>query len=85
VALGAQRSNVVRMVVREGMTLGLVGIIAGLEASYPLTRLMTSLQSDRSPDLRGGFRDIGRDRDVRELVAGAECGDHRAADALRDE
>jgi len=43
VALGAQRSNVIGMVVREGMTLGLVGIVIGLAASYPLTRLMTSL------------------------------------------
>lgn len=43
VALGAQRGNVIRMVVREGMTLGLVGIVVGLAASYPLTRLMTSL------------------------------------------
>ena len=43
VALGAQRSNVIGMVVREGMTLGLVGIVVGLAASYLLTRLMTSL------------------------------------------
>jgi putative ABC transport system permease protein len=43
VALGAQRGNVIGMMVREGMTLGLVGIVAGLAASYALTRLMTSL------------------------------------------
>ncbi len=43
VALGAQRGDVIGMVVREGMTLGLLGIVAGLVASYPLTRLMTSL------------------------------------------
>jgi putative ABC transport system permease protein len=42
-ALGAQRGNVIGMVVREGMTVGLVGIVAGLAALYPLTRLMTSL------------------------------------------
>ena len=42
-ALGAQRGNVIGMVVREGMTLGLVGIVAGVAASYPLTQLMTSL------------------------------------------
>ena len=29
IALGAQRSNVIGMVVREGMTLGLVGIVVG--------------------------------------------------------
>jgi len=43
VALGAQRGNVIGMVVREGMMLGLVGIVAGLAASYLLTGLMTSL------------------------------------------
>ena len=42
-ALGAQRSEVIGMVVREGMTLGLAGIVVGLAASYPLTGLMTSL------------------------------------------
>jgi hypothetical protein len=43
VALGAQRANVIGMVVREGMTLGLAEIIIGLAASYSSTRLMTSL------------------------------------------
>jgi len=43
VALGAQRGNVIAMVVREGMTLALLGIVIGLAASYALTRLMTSL------------------------------------------
>jgi len=43
VALGAQRGNVIGMVVREGVTLGLMGIVAGLAASYSFTRLMTSL------------------------------------------
>jgi putative ABC transport system permease protein len=43
VALGAQRGNVMGMVVREGMMLGLVGIVVGLAASYALTRLMNSL------------------------------------------
>jgi putative ABC transport system permease protein len=33
VALAAQRSKVIGMVVREGMTLGIVGILAGLAAS----------------------------------------------------
>jgi ABC-type antimicrobial peptide transport system permease subunit len=43
VALGAQPGNVIGMVVREGMMLGLVGIAAGLVASYSFTGLMTSL------------------------------------------
>ena len=43
VALGARRGNVIGMVMREGMTLGVAGIVAGLAASYALTRLMTGL------------------------------------------
>lgn len=43
VALGAKRRNVVGMVVQEGMVLALGGIVAGLAASYWLTRLMSSL------------------------------------------
>jgi predicted permease len=42
-ALGAQRANVIGMVVREGMTLGFIGIVVGMAASYPLTRLMTGM------------------------------------------
>ena len=52
-ALGAQRGDVIGMVVREGMTLGLLGIVAGLVASYPFTRLMTSLlYGVKTTDLR---------------------------------
>ena len=43
VALGAQPGNVIGMVVRDGMMLGLVGIVVGLAATYPLTGLMASL------------------------------------------
>ena len=43
VALGAQRGNVIGMVVREGMTVVLLGIAAGLAASFALTHLMASL------------------------------------------
>ena len=43
VALGAQRSAVVGMVVREGMAVSLAGVIAGIAAALALTRLMASL------------------------------------------
>jgi predicted permease len=43
VALGAQRSSIVAMVVRQGMALAVVGIVAGLSASAVLTRVMASL------------------------------------------
>jgi putative ABC transport system permease protein len=42
-ALGAQRSDVVRLVVRQGMALALVGVVTGLIASLALTRLMKNL------------------------------------------
>jgi putative ABC transport system permease protein len=42
-ALGAQASDVVKMVLGGGMRLVLGGIVLGLAASFALTRLMTSL------------------------------------------
>jgi putative ABC transport system permease protein len=42
-ALGAQRLEVVRMVVREGMAVTLAGIVAGVVGAVALTGLMSSL------------------------------------------
>jgi putative ABC transport system permease protein len=42
-ALGAQRADVIRMVVWQGMAMAIAGIVVGLAASIGLTRLMTSL------------------------------------------
>jgi predicted permease len=42
IALGAQRSDVMRLVLREGAKMALVGIVAGLAAAYGLTRLMAN-------------------------------------------
>src|SRR5262245_42011048 len=42
-ALGAQTHDVMRMVVKRGMALSLVGVAIGLTASYALTRLMKTL------------------------------------------
>jgi putative ABC transport system permease protein len=42
-ALGASRSDVLRMVVKRGMLLTLIGVALGLLAAYGLTRLMSNL------------------------------------------
>ncbi len=42
-ALGAQTRDVVKMIVKEGMTLALVGVAIGLAASFALTRVQASL------------------------------------------
>jgi ABC-type antimicrobial peptide transport system permease subunit len=43
VALGAQQSDILRLVLKQGMTLTLVGIIAGLAGAAALSRVMGSL------------------------------------------
>lgn len=42
-ALGAQASDVLKLIVRNGMTLTLIGTAAGLAGAFALTRLMTSM------------------------------------------
>ena len=49
-ALGAQRGEVVRMVVRKGMEIALAGIAVGLVAALGLTRFMASLLYDVKPN-----------------------------------
>ncbi len=43
VALGAQKSDVMRLVIKQGLTLSLIGVAIGLAASFALTRVMASL------------------------------------------
>jgi putative ABC transport system permease protein len=42
-ALGAQQSNVLRLIVNEGMMVGLAGIAAGLAGAYALSRALAAL------------------------------------------
>jgi putative ABC transport system permease protein len=49
-ALGAQRSEVVRMVVGQGMKIAVAGIAVGLAAALAMTRLMSSLLYEVHPN-----------------------------------
>jgi ABC-type antimicrobial peptide transport system permease subunit len=42
-ALGAQRGDVLRMIVQRGLTLALVGVVLGMAASTALTRLISGM------------------------------------------
>ncbi len=42
-ALGAQRSQILRLVIRQGTALAVVGIILGLGGAFALTRVMRTL------------------------------------------
>jgi putative ABC transport system permease protein len=42
-AVGAQRTDVLRLIVRQGMMLTVLGVALGLVASFGLTRLMSNL------------------------------------------
>jgi putative ABC transport system permease protein len=48
-ALGAQKRDVMRMIVRQGLTLTLLGLAIGLLAAFAVTRLMASLLFGVSP------------------------------------
>ncbi|MGB2672236.1 MAG: FtsX-like permease family protein, partial [Candidatus Acidiferrum sp.] len=43
VALGANRSDVLRMVLGDGMKMAAIGVVIGIAAAFGLTRLMASL------------------------------------------
>jgi cell division protein FtsX len=45
-ALGAPRADVLRLIVREGMTVGTIGIAVGLAGALALSRVLSSLVFD---------------------------------------
>jgi putative ABC transport system permease protein len=49
-ALGAQRADVLRMVVGRAMVLAIAGITIGAAGAFVLTRLMTNLLFDVRPE-----------------------------------
>ena len=54
-ALGAQRGDVVRMIVRESLTPVLIGLVIGVVAAFVLARLITSLLFGISPSDPGAI------------------------------
>jgi ABC-type antimicrobial peptide transport system permease subunit len=48
-ALGARRADVLRMVLREGMTLVAIGLAIGLPIAFALTRFLSTLLFEVSP------------------------------------
>jgi putative ABC transport system permease protein len=49
-ALGASRSEIIRMIVRQGLTVALAGVAAGVAAALGLTRLVSTLLFDVEPN-----------------------------------
>ena len=49
IALGAQRSDVLRLVVRQGVTLALVGVAVGVIGAFGITRVIESLLFNVTP------------------------------------
>ncbi len=80
-ALGAQRREIVGMVIRQGIGLALLGIGFGVVAALGLTRLMASLLYEVKPNdpqtLAGCRGDPGRDSRTRVLDSCAQVGKSR--------
>jgi putative ABC transport system permease protein len=54
-ALGAERREVVRMIVQQGMTIAALGILAGIVAALAVTRVIASLLYEVTPTDPGTF------------------------------
>jgi ABC-type antimicrobial peptide transport system permease subunit len=48
-ALGAKRSQVLRMILKDGLVLASVGVVIGLAGAFALTRLISSLLFEVKP------------------------------------
>jgi predicted permease len=69
-ALGAQRRDVLRLVMRDGAKIALFGIVIGIAGAFALTRLMASLLFEVKPTDPGTFAGVAI---LLALVALAAC------------
>jgi putative ABC transport system permease protein len=68
-ALGAQHRDVRALVVKEGVVLGIIGVTAGLIASFSLTRLIASLLFEVTPTDASTFAGVGAGLFIVTLIA----------------
>jgi putative ABC transport system permease protein len=80
-ALGAQRRDVVRMVVGQGMALAAAGIVAGIAAALMATRALASLLYDVTPTDPATFAGVAA---LLAVTALAACGGPARRAALVD-
>jgi putative ABC transport system permease protein len=59
IALGAQRRDVLRLVINQGMTMAAIGVAIGMAVSFAMTRLMKTLLFEVSATDFGTFAIIG--------------------------
>ena len=82
-ALGAQRRDVLGLILWQGTRLALLGVAIGIAGAFALTRLMADLLygvgCHRSGDLRCARSDPDRRRDGRMLHACAASHPHRSS------
>jgi putative ABC transport system permease protein len=57
-ALGAQRREVLGMIIGKGMSVAGIGLVVGLGGAFALTRLLTSLLFDIKPTDLPTFADV---------------------------
>lgn len=59
IALGASRGDVLRLIVRQGMTLAVIGLVIGVIVSFGATRMLTGLLYGLSPTDPLTFAGVG--------------------------
>jgi ABC-type antimicrobial peptide transport system permease subunit len=82
-ALGADRASVLRMVLRQGLVLTVVGIAGGLAVAFAMNRVLASLLfgvRPSDPATMGAVVGIDSDGGVRRLLPAGAAGDAGGSD-----